>query len=318
MHRHASRMITRAVNACALAAFPLLTACGGGGGSGDLDVTFDYAPVETTVLSANNVSPTIQGLEGHSPSCRVTGGSLPKGMSVDGHSCAVTGAALESGTFDATVTLTASGASGSVTSTVLVDVAAPRVVYPSFPEGASWGFAQSLMPTITGYTPQAGDSVSYALTTNQSEDPDNLRSYFTLDPATGHFTGTFTGGPSHSLTGGIVNLTATIVRNGNSVTAGGYVAIPFTTPGVYYQINGFLHSGSPSTFQVTAPPFTALGYGVTYRLDSNTDGTGATIDASTGAITINNDVNGTLLVYWTATKGSQVLSGSSLVAVRAG
>jgi hypothetical protein len=319
MHRHASRLTARAANACALAAPLLLTACGGGGGgTGELDVTFNYAPVQTTVLSANSETPTIQGLEGHSPSCQVTGGSLPKGMSIDGHSCALTGAPLESGTFDATVTLTASGASGSVTATVFMDVAAARVVYPDFPTGATWGFAQSFSPTINGYTPLAGDTVTYALASDQREDLDNMRSYFTLDPATGRFTGTFTGGPSHQLSSDIVNVVATIVRNGSAVTADGYLAVPFTTPGVYYQTTGFLKPGTPTTYQVTAPPFAALGYTVAYHVDSNTDGADATIDTSTGAVTINNDVNATFSVYWTATKGSQSLTGIATVAVQAG
>ena len=315
MHRHASRLIVRAVNACALAAPLLLTACGGGGGTGELDVTFSYPPVQTNELATNNVAPTIQGLQGHSPSCRVTAGSLPKGMSVDGHSCALSGAPLESGTFDATVTLTASDASGSVTATVFMDVTGTRVVYPQFPDGATWGFPHSLTANFNSYTTHAGDTVTYALATDQSNDPDNLRSYFTLDPATGRLTGTFTGGPTHSLSGGNVNVVATIVRNGTTVTAPGYLAVPFTTPSVSYQVTGFLNSVSPTTYPVSAPPFAALGFSVSYVLSGSS---GATIDAATGAVTVTSDTNNTYLVQWTATKGSQVLMGTTIIAVMAG
>ena len=315
MHFHALRRIARPVIACALAAPLLLTACGGG--SGELDVTFDYPFVETTVLSSNNVAPTIQGLEGHSPSCSVTGGSLPKGMSINGGSCALTGSPLESGNFSATVTLQASDASGSVTSSVDVTVDQALIVYPSFPDSSSWGIAQSFAPTINGYSAQAGDRVTYAWSQDQSEDPDNLRSYFTLDSATGQVAGTFTGGPNHSLSGGIARVVATIVRNGASVVANGYVAIPFDTPAVYYPSVTFVKSGGTATFPVSAPPFTALGFTVTYSV-SGVAGDQASVDPSTGALTISNPANESFLVNWTATKGNQVLTGNTIVVAEVG
>ena len=315
MQFHALRRIARSVIAWALAVpVLLLTACGGGGGSGELDVSFDYPYVQTTVLASNNVAPSIQGLEGHSPSCSVTGGSLPKGMSIDGGSCALTGEPLEAGGFSATVTLRASGASGSVTSSLTVNVQRAAIVYPSLTDGNVWGVAQSLMPTIHGYTAQARDSVSYAWAQDQSQDPDNMRSYFTLDPATGHVTGAFAGGPNHTLSAGAPSVVATIVRNGASVTATGYFDVQFYTPVVYYPFPINVQPGTSATIPASAPPFSALGFNVTYSL-GNTGGI-ASIDPSTGAVTINTPTTNapetsSIDVNWTASKGSQVFHGDA-------
>ena len=270
------------------------------------------------MLASSNVAPDIQGLDGHSPSCRVTSGALPRGMVIDGRTCAVTGSPLESGNFDAKVTLTAAGTSGSVTANVGVTVTAAYIDYPEFTYGATWGFPQSFAPAIKGYAAQAGDTVTYALAPDQSLDHDNLRSYFTLDPTTGYFTGTFTGGPSYSVTGAPVNVVATIVRAGNSMMARGFLEVPATTPHVYYLVTGRLNTGSPTTYPVSAPPFAALGYSVTYRLEGNSGSTHATIDASTGTLTINNNVSGNVQVRWTATKGNQVFTDFTIVSVTAG
>jgi hypothetical protein len=52
----------------------MLTACGGGGGGGssdeDLALTFDYPSVSTAALWEDlQASPSISGLEGHTPNC---------------------------------------------------------------------------------------------------------------------------------------------------------------------------------------------------------------------------------------------------------
>lgn len=129
-------LASRPFHTVALAATISLCACGGGGGGGgggspDLAVAFNYGvPDPTYVLwSPMEQSPTLQGLDGHTPNCTLAGGSLPAGVTLDRSSCALRGTPDALGEYDYTVRLTVDGFSGSVTASGHMEIRKPALAY---------------------------------------------------------------------------------------------------------------------------------------------------------------------------------------------
>lgn len=171
----------------------MVSACGGGGGGGgassgaeDLVLTFDYAGVSTASLwEPIEAVPNISGLEGHTPNCSISEGSLPEGVTINSTTCAISGTPMQAGDFPVTVKLTVSGFSGSVTTSVAFGVVGPHpdYGYELGSRSSLWAFDFSDTPEISWYTAQAGDVVSY-------EQSGTLPAGVTLDPETGALSGT--------------------------------------------------------------------------------------------------------------------------------
>ena len=176
-----------------------LAACGGGGSDGghDLAVLFAYGNQTVPVLGHLRMTASIDGLEGHTPSCTVTSGTLPPGVALQ-PDCSIDGTSTQVGTYVTTVTLTVGGFKGSVSSTVTntveplmlrtlgvfgrvdgadqaIDLARPVASLPIV----------SLVGAVSGlFTPGPNMTVAYTLVGG------TLPAGLTLDPATGHVDGT--------------------------------------------------------------------------------------------------------------------------------
>ncbi len=167
--RTAQRRLWRATVGGLAAA--LLAGCGGGGGGGgghDLTVSFSYAGVsDTQVLGPAGVVPSISGLEGNAPHCSLASGTLPPGLTLQSD-CTVAGIVTQSGSYDATVQLTAEHYSGSVSAPLdfvvpaltLAPAIGSTATQPLAIGGAESNFAPFV---VTGYTPTAGDVLQYTL-----------------------------------------------------------------------------------------------------------------------------------------------------------
>src|SRR5450432_1273824 len=86
-----------------------LSACGGGGPGGEtqtvtLVVAFSYPDSQSDVRTSVQLQPSITGLQGHSPVCTLTGGTLPPGVSLDSATCLLSGTPTTTGRYQATVT----------------------------------------------------------------------------------------------------------------------------------------------------------------------------------------------------------------------
>lgn len=163
-----------------------LAGCGGGGHN--LTVSFGYSETDAELFTPTRLPPAIGGLEGNAPSCVVTSGTLPPGLSL-GADCAITGTPTVVGIYGATITLTASGYDGSVSTTQQFDVPAPTLFdlsagTPKISLVLGAPVSNVALTTLDFYTPQAGDQVTYNLTTGSA--PSGL----TLNPADGTLSGT--------------------------------------------------------------------------------------------------------------------------------
>ena len=304
----------------------LFTACGGGGDDGEtLRVDFFYSPTNNVqVWQPLTQQASISGLDGHAPSCQLTAGSLPTGVSLNGGTCAIEGTPEETGAFPYTITLTASGAKGSVSTQGTFTVPPLNLSYGNGPIYMSWGqHLGPLTPTIAGYTPQAGDTVSYAYSAPASAAATangDQQSYFTLDPSTGTLAGTPTGDPQVLIP--TLNIDATIHRGGHAVTAsfafaqGGDSFAPQVT---FATVNP-VSVGVPFTIAPTsAPAFVQLGYSVTYSYypaGMNSCQLSATpvVDPSSGAISGTLTFNGGgcfISIKYVATNGAVTFTGAS-------
>lgn len=145
----------------------LLTACGGGGSGGgnadDLQLTFSYTPQTASLWGTISDAPNISGLSGHTPTCKVSAGSLPKGVNLNSSTCEVSGSPTETGDFVATIRLTVSGYTGYVETTYVAGVVGMSPVYEWELKGytARWAYSFSDRPTIDHYSPRSGDTVSF-------------------------------------------------------------------------------------------------------------------------------------------------------------
>jgi hypothetical protein len=123
---------------------------------------FFYNPTNNVQVWQPGTWPaSISGLDGYAPSCRLTAGSLPAGVALNGSTCAIEGTPAETGDFPYTITLTASGAKGAVSTQGTFTVPPLNLNYGNGTIFMTWGqHLGPLTPTIAGYMPQAGDTVS--------------------------------------------------------------------------------------------------------------------------------------------------------------
>lgn len=296
-----------------------LSACTGG--SDSLTVSFYYDdPFPTfAVWQSAMDAPHISGLEGHDPRCGLSQGRLPAGMSVNRLNCNIEGTPTEAGSFPVTVSLSAVNADGSVTTDITVTVMPPLLTYP-MDAWWTWGQPLRFAPTLQGYTPQAGDVVTYSWGDEQynSAYPDP-KSYLSQDPTTGVITGTQTAGPFENGGYGFITVHATIVRAGQAVTTDGSFDVQENNgPQVTYPVQAHEPADTPFQIAPTTPPFAALGFTIIYdqRLSESCFHGGApvVIDPATGVLsgTISLDTNEcSYNISWTATNGTQTFRGSS-------
>lgn len=152
-----------------MATAALLTACGGGGGGGesteDLVLTFDYTPQVVALWGDINDAPNISGLEGNAPSCAVSAGALPDGVTVDRSTCVVSGQPNETGDFAATIRLTVSGYSGFVETTYATAVTPldPTYNWEFGANASAWALPFRDSPTIDRFTKRGSDVITYEL-----------------------------------------------------------------------------------------------------------------------------------------------------------
>src|SRR6185295_2266712 len=83
--------------------------CGGGGSGGGtktVTVDFRYADAQSDTRVPLNVVPVLTGLEGRDPTCTITSGVIPPGMTFNPSTCAVTGTPTVGGVYMLWISLT--------------------------------------------------------------------------------------------------------------------------------------------------------------------------------------------------------------------
>ena len=205
----------------------LLAACGGGGGGGEqksLSITFNYGfPGDAYDLwMPMEQAPSLTGLEGNTPSCRLSAGSLPKGVAVESSTCNLSGTPDEVGEFAYTVTITVAGFSGSVDASGTMSVRKPAISYLGQPleQMLGWRESSSSSPSWTGYQPTSGDTLS-----DFHVEDATLPLGLSIDPGTGVVSGTFLGFGAARFT-----IHATIAHNGHSIDVSSAIIEPLTSP----------------------------------------------------------------------------------------
>jgi Putative Ig domain len=296
---------------------PLFPGCGGGGGGGseDLSVGFSY-PNQQPIYVWNDaeVLPSISGLEGHTPQCHVSSGTLPAGMSLSSSTCAVTGAPTETGDFFPSITLSVDGFDGSVSNNLPLSVVLPELSYDVDLTPQPWGEAISPVPAHwKGYTAKPGDVASFTLYATHQ-----LPAGLSVDPDTGEISGTPIEMDFDKLAGS-VGIIANVERAGKSILVNGPYSYNFNPPDVVYpDVNG--HTNQAFTQTPTLP--TAMADG-SFALDFqiywpgvNCNGVSdLAIDRNTGVLTgTPTMVQPTCFVEidWVATKGGQVMRRTTL------
>ncbi|NML44606.1 hypothetical protein HHL11_12645 [Ramlibacter sp. G-1-2-2] len=167
-----------------------LAACGGGGGGGTGGTDTSGAGTGGSVTGGGTVSggdgstlnvnlayngsaslfrqvvipPTLTGLNGYTPACSLTAGSLPPGMVLNAD-CSISGLPTQAGSFPITVHLGASGVSNTLDFKTSVTVLGPSVVY-TFPSTVSAGATVDVRPLNVFWQPTPSDTVTYSLVGN--------------------------------------------------------------------------------------------------------------------------------------------------------
>lgn len=233
-------------------ALGVLAACGGGGGSEqqNLAVSFDYASPtgEYPLWVAMDQEPTMQGLEGHTPICEVTSGTLPTGVTVDRNTCKLIGSPAQLGEFNFTVRLRVSGFSGSVSADGHLSILPPSISYMGEPLGQLlvWKEASSSIPSWYGYQPSTGDTIG-----NFHVEDAELPAGLSIDPDTGVVSGTFKGFATAGFT-----IHATITHNGQTIEVTSGIVDPLTSPpSVGYPSTGVTSGRVGQPFTSVTPVF---------------------------------------------------------------
>jgi hypothetical protein len=191
-------LILRFLSALLLMVTLLLTACGGGGSSpepntkeGNLVLSYSYEnPPSGTygVLQTISLRPTLTGIGSNVPSFALTKGSLPPGLTLNASTGEVSGVLTQSGgPYNATITLSVSGFTGTLEAPLLMAVSGISGSYLSGPIQFRKNVPISLLPSFVGVPP--GALVTYSVGTTP------LPAALQLNTATGELSGTFaTGG----------------------------------------------------------------------------------------------------------------------------
>ncbi len=228
-------MRTTNIHLAALVASLVMAGCGGGGGGSDgagggaggggtlsgpssnpspcapnLCVSFDYpSAIVARMLSGSVFPESAQATAGYATHYSVTSGSLPQGMTLDASTGAVHGTPTTNGFYDATVQLTVSGYSGSLSTHLSLEVLDPTLGYSGTrtPIGPQVGQFPPYVPFLLAGTPAqdaalalgrssaegevldtnvtGASAVSYSVIGTQAMPPG-----LSLDAATGAITGT--------------------------------------------------------------------------------------------------------------------------------
>lgn len=233
--------ISAFVRAACTASFTslFLVACGGGGGGSEeeqepsLSVTFSYSGngISSPMWVPMTEAPTLLGLEGHTPNCTLSGGTLPSGVTIERDTCALSGTPNEFGEFDFSVRLTVSGFSGFVTADSTLTVSKPGIDYFGQPVASvlEWRQPSVSTPTWVGYQPGPGDTVG-----NFRVEDAPLPYGLSIDADTGVVSGTFRGF-------GVARFTihATVTHNGQTVDVSTSIIEPLSlSPSVAYPPHG--------------------------------------------------------------------------------
>lgn len=251
-----------------------------------------------------SITPTITGLKGHTPHCKIIGGALPSGVTLS-DSCQISGTPQAAGNFSFTASLTADGVQGSVetSDTVIVLDPTPTIgaaqgqvqltgggINQQFTVNQPIGNVQVVQYLIAPAS-ASGDVVTYALASG------TLPAGLSLDPGTGNLSGTPTsiGLTTFGVTVSLQHNSVTYTSNAATVAvyvspANAQLSYP-TCPAVWTQA----WSCTPTITELPA------GASVAYALSFTPSGYSLTVDPATGVLSGNPSKTGTAIPSVTAT-----------------
>ncbi|QTN23705.1 putative Ig domain-containing protein [Rhizobacter sp. AJA081-3] len=276
----------RSLAGIVLASLLVLPGCGGGGGGQTLAVEFNYSGAVVPLFQALAINPLLNGLGANTPTCAVASGALPPGVSI-GPGCTLIGSPSAVGTYNASIVLTVSGYSGSVSAPVTLQVAAPALsavtdnvagADQTVPLGRVLNglttVRASTSPFADLYVAPAGDVVQYRIVSGA------VPQGTSFDPATGRLSGTPT---VFGISTFQVELS--ITHQGTTfITAATTVRIAAVEPALTLDYGSCCSSvlGDVVSLAANSNYFPVAGATVTYSLLGAPPG--VTIDAQTGTL----------------------------------
>ncbi|MEO8523866.1 MAG: putative Ig domain-containing protein [Caldimonas sp.] len=244
-----------------------------------MTVGFSYPEALANVREPIHVLPALTGLQGHAPSCTLSAGTLPPGVTVDASTCVIAGTPTAAGNFGYAIRLTSSDVQGSVEADGNIVIVDPTPTFFSN-VGAQlnlrYAQAFSSLPLVAfagTYVAQPGDSLRYSAL-------GSLPAGLVLDPLTSAVQGTPTGFGSYT-----VQIVGTLVRGGVSYPSPP-VSVGFDIAAVVLQVSYPACIVAVATPYSCAPAFDdpAVAAGLTFTYSSTDLPAGFTIDPATGVI----------------------------------
>lgn len=273
-----------------LALCAVLSSCGGGGSGDDEDlvVSFTYNGQRAQLWRSTSISPSTTGLRGNGPTCTLSSGALPSGLTLQSN-CAITGTPTAFGSYQIGVRMTVSGYSGSVSNFFEFTVNGPALTWPSLFAGRFMVSGNYNIPATNinasmfpNWQPAAGETVNYQVLSGA------LPPGMTLNATTG----AISGAPSAA---GVfpVSIRATVTGNGRTATGDANISIVIEDPALSISYpNGSAQVGQ--AFSVAPSLYAPVESfsGATFVYSLRTDGgsllgtlpAGLTLDPATGVI----------------------------------